>query len=85
MKIGQVETGDAYDVWIDTDDDIAYVTCGYSGVKVFGISDPREPTEVVNIPSSSNGYAHQFDMRDNLMYIGDGQGGLKIIDFENVS
>jgi hypothetical protein len=31
------------------------------------------------------GYAHQFDMRDNLMFMGDGHGGLKIIDFENVS
>jgi len=85
MKIGQVETGDAYDVWVDTDDDIAYVSCGYSGVKVFGISDPREPTNMANIPSSSSGYAHQFDMRDDLMYIGEGQGGLKIIDLENIS
>jgi hypothetical protein len=84
-KIGQVETGDAYDVWIDTDNDIAYVTCGYSGVKVFDISDPHEPTEVANVSSSLDYYAHQFDMRDNLMFIGDGRGGLKIIDFENVS
>lgn len=84
-KIGQVETGDAYDVWVDTDNDIAYVTCGYSGVKVFDVSDPHEPTEVANVSSSSEGYAHQFDMRDNLMFIGDGRGGLKIIDFENVS
>jgi hypothetical protein len=84
-KTGQIETGDAYDLWIDTVNDIAYVTCGYSGVKVFDIGDPRNPTEMANVPSSSSGYAHQLVMRDNLMFIGDGQGGLKIIDFENVS
>jgi len=84
-KIGQIETGDAYDLWVDTDNDIAYITCGYSGVKVFDISDPHNPTEVANVSSSSDGYAHQLVMRDNLMFIADGHGGLKIIDFENFS
>lgn len=84
-KIAQVETGDAYDVWIDTDNDIAYVTCGYSGVKIYDISDPHEPIELANVSSSSSGYAHQLVMRENLMFIGDGRGGLKIIDFENLS
>ena len=84
-KIAQVETGDAYDLWIDIDKDIAYVTCGYSGVKAFDVSDPHNPTEIANVSSSSNGYAHQLVMRDNLMFIADGHGGLKIIDFENFS
>ena len=73
--MGQLETGDAYDVWVDSDNNIAYVTCGYSWVKVYDVSDPHNPTEMANIPSSSNCYAHQFVMRDNLMYIADGQGG----------
>jgi hypothetical protein len=84
-RIGQVETGDAYDVWVDTDNDIAYVTCGYSGVRVFDVSDPHNPTDLASIPSSSNGYAHQFVMRESLMYIGDGSGGLKIINCTNSS
>ena len=84
-KIAQVETGDAYDLWIDTDNHIAYVTCGYSGVKVFNVSNPHNPTQIANVSSSSNGYAHQLVMRDNLMLIGDGHGGLKIIDFETLS
>lgn len=29
-RVGQLETGDAYDVWVDSDNNIAYVTCGYS-------------------------------------------------------
>lgn len=83
-KTGQVETGDAYDLWIDPDNHIAYVTCGYSGVKIFDISDPHNPTEIANMSSSLSGYAHQLIMRDNLMFIGDGLGGLKIVDFENL-
>ncbi|MHA2040873.1 MAG: hypothetical protein ACW975_03335 [Candidatus Thorarchaeota archaeon] len=79
-RISQVETGDAYDVWVDTGNDAAYVTCGYSGVKIFDVSDPYNPTELASVPSSSDGYAHQFIMRDNLMFLGDGRGGLKIID-----
>lgn len=84
-KIGQVETGDAYDVWVDTESDIAYVSCGYSGVKVFDISDPYEPIELTSVPSSSDFYAHKFAMRQNVMFIGDGRGGLKIVDFEDIS
>jgi len=84
-RIGQVETGDAYDVWVDNDNEVAYVTCGYSGVKIFDVSDPYNPAEIASVPSSLSGYAHQFTMRDNLMFIGDGSGGLKIIDFENSS
>ncbi|MHA2207899.1 MAG: LVIVD repeat-containing protein [Candidatus Thorarchaeota archaeon] len=84
-RISQVETGDAYDVWVDTDNDIAYVTCGYSGVRVFDVNDPHNPAELASVPSSSNGYAHQFVMRENLMFIGDGSGGLKIIDLSSPS
>ena len=84
-RIGQVETGDAYDVWVDNDNEIAYVTCGYSGVKIFDVSDPYNPAEIASVPSSLSGYAHQLTMRENLMFIGDGSGGLKIIDCANSS
>lgn len=84
-KAGQIETGDAYDVWVDTDNDIAYVTCGYSGVKIFDVSNHHNPIEVAHVPSSSDGYAHQLAMHENLMFIADGRGGLKIIDCENWS
>ncbi|MFW9862806.1 MAG: LVIVD repeat-containing protein [Candidatus Thorarchaeota archaeon] len=84
-RIGQIETADAYDLWVDPNNDIAYVTCGYSGVIVLDVSEPHNPTELALMPSSSNGYAHQFVMRENLMFIGDGNGGLKIIDWANLS
>jgi len=84
-KTGQIDTGDAYDLWIDPENDIACVTCGYSGIKIFDISDPHSPTGIANVSSSLSGYAHQLVVRDNLMYIGDGQGGLKIIDVTDVS
>lgn len=83
-KIGQIETSDAYDLWIDTDLDIAFVTCGYSGVKVFDVSDPTNITEIANVPSSLSGYAHQLVKYGNLVYVGDGQGGLKIIRFDDL-
>ncbi|MFW9966134.1 MAG: LVIVD repeat-containing protein [Candidatus Thorarchaeota archaeon] len=84
-RVGLVETGDAYDVWVDTDNDIAYVTCGYSGVKIFDIRNPYNPVELASVPASASGYAHQFVMSGNLMLIGDGSGGLKIIDCTNSS
>ncbi|MFW9981984.1 MAG: LVIVD repeat-containing protein, partial [Candidatus Thorarchaeota archaeon] len=84
-KIAQIETGDAYDVWVDTSRNITYVTCGYSGVKAFDVSDPGNPIEIATVSSSLDYYAHQLVMRNNLMFIGDGRGGLKIIDFGNIS
>ncbi len=84
-KIAQIETGDAYDVWVDTSSNITYVTCGYSGVKAFDVSDPGNPIEIASVSSSLDYYAHQLVMRNNLMFIGDGRGGLKIINFGNIS
>ncbi|UCH04528.1 MAG: hypothetical protein JSW05_13380 [Candidatus Thorarchaeota archaeon] len=81
-RLAGVQTGDAYDVYVDGE--IAYVTCGYSGLKVFNVSDPSNPFEIAHMPSDLVGgqqaYAHQLFMSDNLLYIGDGRGGLKILD-----
>ncbi|MFW9943663.1 MAG: LVIVD repeat-containing protein [Candidatus Sifarchaeia archaeon] len=84
-RLAGVQTGDAYDVYVD--DDIAYVTCGYSGLKVFNVSNPSNPFEIAHVPSDYVGgqqaYAHQLFVDDNLLYIGDGRGGLKIVDCTN--
>lgn len=88
-RIAGVETGDAYDVWIDTDRNIAYVSCGYSGVRIFDVSNPADPVELAHLPSEDidghQAYAHQVFVRGNLLFVGDGRGGLKIIDCTNSS
>ena len=73
-------SGDAYDVYVDLSNQLCFVSCGYQGVKIFNISNLEEPNLLASIPEVS-GYAHQFDVvNNNILYIGDGNGGLKIID-----
>jgi len=84
-RIAQVDTGDAYDVRVDTGNQIAYVTCGYSGMRIFDISDPHNPAQVGYVSPSSGGYAHQLAVRENLVFIADGYGGIKIVDVTNYS
>ncbi len=87
VKLGQIGTGgDVYDIWIDEEKQIAFVTCGYGGLKIYDISDPSSITEISNLPEIGRGYAHRlFIDQNNVIYIGDGFGGLKIIDCSNPS
>lgn len=40
-KISETWTGgDTYDVWVDEDCNLAYVTYGYSGFRIFNVSTP---------------------------------------------
>jgi hypothetical protein len=78
-EISRVGTGgDAYSLFVE--DDYCYVTCGYSGFKVFNVTDPYNPIRVANIPQSNDGYAHQFILRDKIAYIGNGLDGIWIIN-----
>jgi hypothetical protein len=88
-KIGVIETGgDAYDVWVDENLEIAYVTCGYGGLRIFDISDPRNPLLLSHVPESpsliptghSSGFAHQLFVDQDIVYVGDGSSGLTIIN-----
>ena len=74
--------GDSFDVQVI--DDIAYVTCGYVGLKIFNISIPQNLIELGSLKEinlgSNTGYAHQFSIDFPFMYIGDGRGGLNIVN-----
>ncbi|MHA2366177.1 MAG: LVIVD repeat-containing protein, partial [Candidatus Hodarchaeales archaeon] len=80
--LGRISTGgDSYDVQVFGD--IAYVTCGYQGLKIFNVSDPTNLVQLGSLAEgmySWQGYAHQFYMDFPLMYIGDGTGGLNIVN-----
>lgn len=87
--ISETDTGgDAFDVWVDETLDIAYVTCGFYGFRIFDISDLTKPVLLAHVPESvpliptghNSGYAHQLYVSDNIVYIGDGASGLTIID-----
>ncbi len=72
----------AFDIWVE--DDFAYVTCGYQGLRIFDISDHTNITEVKHIEQSYNeGFAHQIIVKNSIAYIGNGKGGLWIINITN--
>lgn len=70
--------GDSYTVKVNGD--YCYVSCGYSGFRIFDISDLSKPTQVAYLPQLNDGYAHQFILENNLAYIGNGYGGIWIIN-----
>jgi hypothetical protein len=89
VKISETETGgDAFDVWVDETLDIAYVTSGYAGFRIFDIADLSAPILLSHVPESpalistghSTGFAHQLFVKDRIAYIGDGPSGLTIIN-----
>jgi hypothetical protein len=73
--------GDAYDVQVLNN--IAYVTCGYQGLKIFDVSDPYNIKLLGYLSEEHSGYAHQFYLEFPLMYIGDGRGGLNIVNISD--
>jgi hypothetical protein len=79
MEISRVATGgDAYSLLVE--DDYCYITCGYSGFKIFNVTDTSNPIRVANLPQSNDGYAHQFILKDKIAYIGNGLDGIWIIN-----
>jgi len=81
-KITEISTigtgGDAYSLLIE--DDYCYITCGYSGFKIFDVSDRSNPELVADFPQLNVGYAHQFILDESIAYIGNGYGGIWIIN-----
>ncbi|MHA2296880.1 MAG: LVIVD repeat-containing protein [Candidatus Hodarchaeales archaeon] len=89
-KIGQFNLDDGYDVWVDSDKKVAYVTNGYSGVTILDVTTPSSPVELASVPSADipgmwDGYAHQFLIQEDIIYVGDGIGGLKVINVSDPS
>ena len=85
--------GDTYDVWVDETCELAYVTCGYFGFRIFNVSNPSDPILLSHLPESpaiietghATGFSHQMFVEDSIVYIGDGAAGLKIINCSNPS
>ncbi len=78
-ELARVQTGgDAY--MLKVEGEYCYVSCGYSGFRIFDISDLSNPTQVALLPQAGNGYAHQFILENNIAYIGNGYGGIWIIN-----
>ncbi|MFX0092936.1 MAG: LVIVD repeat-containing protein [Candidatus Hodarchaeota archaeon] len=80
-EIGYIIARGAYDVWIDGD--LAYVTCGYSGIRIINISNPSDIDQIGSLTQSSEGYAHQIFVENNTAYIGNGRGGLWVVDLSD--
>ena len=82
LELARVSTGgDAYTVKVEKQ--YCYISCGYGGFRIFDISNLSSPYQVAHIPQSANGYAHQFILHDNIVFIGNGYGGIWIINCTN--
>ncbi|MFX0051870.1 MAG: LVIVD repeat-containing protein [Candidatus Hodarchaeota archaeon] len=93
-KLGQVSTGgEPYDLWVNEDQDIAYVTCGYFGLRIFDVSSPSNPIELSHVAETTavintghaTGYAHQLLYDNEIVYVGDGAAGLTIINCSDLT
>ena len=63
-ELARVNTGgDAYTVKVEGK--YCFISCGYSGFRIFDISNLSAPFQVAHIPQSANGYAHQFILHKN--------------------
>lgn len=80
-KISEISTPGAFDV--NVQNKLVYVSCGYSGLKIFDVNDPYNIKVKSTLSQSGQGYAHYIIMRDNLAYIGNGKGGLWIVNCSN--
>jgi hypothetical protein len=78
-ELSRVSTGlDANSILVE--DNYCYITCGYSGFKIFDVNDLSNPIRVANFPQLGDGYAHQFILKDGIAYIGNGNVGIWIIN-----
>lgn len=93
-ELGNISTdGDGYDIVVDEAKHIAYVSCGYQGFRIINITDLTNPTLISHIsePSAviagihSTGYAHQFSIKDKIAFVGDGSGGMTLINCTDVT
>ena len=62
-ELDYIDAVGAYDVWIE--DNLAYVTCGYQGMKIFDISNSSDIKEVSTIVQGGNWFAHQIFVKNN--------------------
>lgn len=82
VEVTNVSIANAFDVSVN--EDVAFVTSGLLGVKSFDISDLSNITllDTISQPTTTHGaaYAHQITYEEGYLFIGDGWGGLRIIN-----
>ncbi len=79
--ISDTISGDGYDISVDTDSEVCYLSTGYQGVRRFNISDYENPVLQHHITEQNNGYAHQLLQINSTIYVGDGYAGLTVINW----
>ena len=88
VELGRIEFDGSYDLWVDTEENLVYATCGYEGFKIINITDKTAPKILSEVSETSavintgheTGYAHQLFMKEKIAFIGDGAAGLTIIN-----
>lgn len=83
-EIAVVDLGEAFEVVIH--DTLAYVADGFSGLRIFDVSDPANPNQIGNWDTPDNNLGLTFD--DDQVLLADGSRGFQIVDVsdpENVA
>jgi hypothetical protein len=52
--------------------DLAYVSCGATGLRCFDISDPANPTEVASLDGGSTGSVYDVELAGDVLYTASG-------------
>jgi hypothetical protein len=80
--VGEFSTSYAHDLHIDTQENLAYILDPKNGLIVLDIQDPQNPLELSRYIEVSG---TNFFMKDDLLFLGDEENGLKILDTSNSS
>ncbi|MFX0173183.1 MAG: LVIVD repeat-containing protein [Candidatus Hodarchaeota archaeon] len=80
--VGEFSTSYAHDLHIDTQENLAYILDPKDGLMVLDIQDPQNPLELSRYIEVSG---TNFFIKDDLLFLGDEENGLKILDISNSS
>jgi hypothetical protein len=73
----------SFDVVLSSDDQIAYVAVGTSGLQIIDISNPGVPVVLGNYDTTSLAFKVTLSSDNQIAYVADGVSGLQIIDVSN--
>ncbi|MFX0151655.1 MAG: LVIVD repeat-containing protein [Candidatus Hodarchaeota archaeon] len=80
--VGEYSSPYAHDLHIDTQENLAYILDPKDGLMVLDIQDPQNPLELSKYIEVSG---TNFFINDDLLFLGDEENGLKILDTSNSS
>lgn len=70
-------------------EETAFIACGYAGLWIADISNLKDIKIISSLPADDkqiyDGYSKRIAFRDDMVFLADSSGGLKIIDVKNTA